>query len=552
MIFIKKIISIKSYLIATLLIFSLFNSANANSLDELIKDRQSLLNEYDSIISTAKAHPDTDRRVFDLQNRIIAIDNFIIVDQFIKQIEDNKKLEKDYDDLMLYLYIAAGATAFFLLLFIIFVGLYAGVKRRSKKSFGQIADLQTLLESYQKDIAQLSEECESYKKKNRDASDKIYKLEERVSDFDKRGAANHMEMIRIKSENSKLKEQLESSGGSKLEGGSYSRFDDEKIAELNQTIELKESQIRELNDKIEVLMGELNFSEVEFNKKIETEVALTNELESLKKELMAVKLSGSSDEPVRNNEKNNEIDDLIREIEKLRKDNNCLADMVKAAEELQKDLAQEIADLEDDVCPDESNLSLEMKELKNNFEKQTTEFMKAQQRYEDMHESKKALEWKNKVLEDEINNLKTFVEKQIPIEAPVKQEAPQKPNNYQIEDLLQQNLDLQDELNDFKKLLDEELENRQILIKEFKELEAFYKDQIHIEERVKPEEHLDSSSEIKSQEIEKLISENEELKKQIASFDIMFKDEEQARVNLENELIKLLEQFKNSSDTNIR
>jgi len=535
-------------------------SLQANSLEGLMNDRQKLVLEYDSLISTAKAHPDTDRRIFDLQNRIIAIDNFIINDQFIASIESGKKLEAELEaeneELTLYFLIAGGAAAFFLILFIIFVALYSGVKRKTKRSFGQMDDMHMLLESYKNDMMRISEEAASLKKNLNDAIERKAALENKVEDFDKRGAANHIEMIRIKSENAKLIEQIEKLEKSSVDIPIHETINQEQfnsqISELNKIIQEKDSSISVLLEKNDNLESLLKLSETEVNKNMESEIAIKNELEELKKELLELRnreIASDSDNSISDNSKEI-IENLENEVQKLKKDNYCLNDMLKAAEELQKDLAQEISELENDVCPEDSDISIEVAELRNSFEKQTVEFMKVQQRYEDMHEAKKSLEWKNKVLEEEINKIKSAKET---IPQPVKQiETPRKPDNLMIEDLMQQNLDLQSELNEFKRLLDEELENRQLLLREFKELEEFYKDQINIEEKVIPEVADNNSVIEPNEELMHIKNENEALKNKIAEFDNLFKAEEQARLDLENELKELLAQFKNPNDLNVR
>lgn len=560
MVFLKNLKSIRQLTVIALIFIAQTLSLSASSLDGLINDRKSLVQEYDSLISTAKAHPDTDRRVFDVQNRIIAIDNFIINDQFIASIESNKKLEEEYEDLTLYFLIAGAVAAFFLIMFIIFLALYSGIKRKTKRSFGQMDDMHMLLESYKNDVMQLSAEAESLKKNLKEAVDRKADLENRVADYDKRGAANHIEMIRIKSENAKLQEQINKYEKSDSDVHSSQVVNNEQfeiqISNLKKTIEEKDGIISEMRDKIENLDSMLKLSETEVNKNMESEVAMQNELEELKKELLELRNKEYNQvaEVPTSNDNSEVIESLEKEIQKLKMDNDCLNDMVKAAEELQKDLAQEISSLENDVCPEESELSFEFAELKNSFEKQTTEFMKVQQRYEEMHEAKKSLDWKNKVLEEEIIKLKSATAPIIQqvVEQPKQSESPKRPDNLMVEDLMQQNLDLQAELNEFKRLLDDELENRQMLLREFKDLEDFYKDQIKVEEKVYSETDEIVKSDISNEELNQLRNENKALQNRISEFDILFKAEEQARLDLENELKTLLSQFKNNNDLNVR
>ncbi|MFW5792744.1 MAG: hypothetical protein ACOCWC_00570 [Bacteroidota bacterium] len=533
-------------------------SSFSSSLDSLIKERETLLLEYNELISTARTSPATDRKVYDMQNKIIAIDSFIIDDQFIGKAEGLKaaqdevtKLEDDYETLLQLFYLVAGVGLLFLILFFLFLGLYIGAKKGKKMLMLRLNDAQRLLEAYKDDLYEISIDRDNYRKLAEESAEHAYKYKSQLGDYERRGSTNHVEMIRLKSENTKLNEELEHIKSNQISGkdNNVNEVINEEVSKQKNIIEEKNREIEVLNEQISEIKDQLNLSEIENNKKEEDEVALQNELDSLKKELLDRSIDNTDDEQHSNN--------LKAEIKMLRAENSELVELLEAAKQVQNDLTQEIQDAES-VDEPQKGISLadsqEVDKLKKAFEEQTEEFFNSMKLIEDIKKEKKNLEYKNDLLEEEISkirhNIKNFEK---PAEENTESTPGKSQDNLMVEDLLQQNLDLQNELNEFKKLLDEELENREDLLIEIKELERFYKSNIQDEMAAKEfmsadKEETSGKEKVSESDYEILEHENAELKKNLELINQKVAEEEQARLELENELKELLNQFNASDD----
>ncbi|MFO8066229.1 MAG: hypothetical protein R6U11_01470 [Bacteroidales bacterium] len=528
----------RSILVFVVLFFTFYSGTIAGPLDSLLNEREKLIQEHNELISTARTSPATDRKVFELQNKLLALDSFIIDDQFLSKAQNLKavqdqvtELEDDYETLLMLFYIVAAAALVFLILFFIFLASYIGARKKSKLSQNQVLDLQKMLEEYSNELSVIADDRDKYKRNEYEVDKMKEKLQIQIEDYERRGSTNHIEMIRLKSENSKLADEIKDL---KEKQTTTSISDNSEIAaklvRLEKELEEKDNTITEYVEKLNELKNLLEMSEVESNKKEEDEVALQNELDSLKKELV-----------IREKEINsNTTEDFENEINRLRTENKELSDLLKAAEQVQNDLLAEKEDLSVKETAS-SEEAADADNLRTVLNAQIEELMEVKRNQEELSEANKGLSWKNKILEEELERLKTKPD--------IKQER--KPDNLMVEDLLQQNLDLQNELNEFKKLLDEELENRKELLKEIEDLEKFYKSEVQEEIATKDsisDEVAEMHDTVEGSEYEKLKSENEELKEQIRSFDEKFKYEENARTELENELKELLEQFNNITE----
>lgn len=528
----------RSILVFVVLFFTFYSGTIAGPLDSLLNEREKLIQEHNELISTARTSPATDRKVFELQNKLLALDSFIIDDQFLSKAQNLKavqdqvtELEDDYETLLMLFYIVAAAALVFLILFFIFLASYTGARKKSKLSQNQVLDLQKMLEEYSNELSVIADDRDKYKRNEYEVDKMKEKLQIQIEDYERRGSTNHIEMIRLKSENSKLADEIKDL---KEKQTTTSISDNSEIAakliRLEKELEEKDDTITEYVEKLNELKNLLEMSEIESNKKEEDEVALQNELDSLKKELAIKEKEINS----------NTTEDLKNEINRLRTENKELSDLLKAAEQVQNDLLAEKEDLSVKETAS-SEEAADADNLRTVLNEQIEELMEVKRNQEELSEANKGLSWKNKILEEEIERLKTNPE--------IKQERKQ--DNLMVEDLLQQNLDLQNELNEFKKLLDEELENRKELLKEIEDLEKFYKSEIQEEVATKDsitDEVAEVQDTVQVSEYEKLKSENEELKEQIRSFDEKFKYEENARTELENELKELLEQFNNITE----
>ena len=536
----KSVISQTSSLICFLLFAVLIsNNSYAGSIDSLLNEREKLVEQYNMLISTARTSAATDRQIFDYQNRIIAIDNFLIDDQFVRDLKENKtykskysKLEDKHDDLWILFYVVGGVAIVMLVLFIVFAIMYSGAKKRVMPYLLQFDELNMLLDSYINDIERLNNENEQNKFRARDAATELTKLQTQVDDFDRRGAANHIEMVRIKSENTKLQEkiaQLESTDSNTADLDLLNERN-KKIEEQNNIITEKGQEINLLIERIENIDNKLKLAEEEHNKKDEVELALKNEMEELNKELALLKSSIEEASDIKSNESGNEgVQDLEKEIENLKEDNRCLNEMLKAAEQLQKDLAQDLAETKENTSKTDDS---EKDNLKETLNEQLEDIMSYQKQLLEVSEEKSSLQWKINLLEEKLHKESSGFDYE---------EIEQ---SEEFNEFKKQISELQAELMEAKKLLEEELENREQLISEFKELEDYYKNKDE-------ESGLKDESETIN-EIDSLREENEALKQKIQSFDEIIHNEEQARLELENELKELLDKFSSSDDTQTR
>ncbi len=567
---IKKLTKALPLLVIAILVFA-NNTARSNSLDSLIQVRQNLVEEYNELISTPRTSTATDRKVFEKQRRIIAIDNFIINDQFISIVKDNEgikaqftELEDDYDNLMLFFYIAAGCAALLLILLIIFLGLLSSAKKKTHPLKNQIEEMLLLTDSYKNDILQLSEDLEMYKRRAREAEEERSNLQTQVDDFDRRGASSHIELIRLKSENSSLKEKISELESNTIVDSSQDLVSskEEKIADLEKALAEKENDISSLKDEVENAKGIASVLEDENKKMQELEIALKNELEDLQKEYIHLKSLNADEEAAEEIDDNikPQLSEMEQEIRNLKEENLSLKEMLKAAEQVQEDVAAESQN--ENVNQLDEKQDDTPGELTSVIQQQADEIMKYQGQIENLNEKNNSLEWDNNIMKEELAKLKAKIEnlpKEEPEAKPIKTQSDESNVNMEVENLLQQNMELQNELNEFKKLLDEELENREILIKEFKEMESFYRAGIQEDvetymEKVQKDkgEVNDSSDKISMEDYNNLKMKNEELQGRIESFDEMFKNEEQARIDLENELKELLEKFDMPGDEPLR
>lgn len=193
----------------------LWLSATASpTLDSLLNHRDKLREEYLQIISTERSSADTDRRIFDLQNRIINTDDIILTDflensllqyqavarenalmlENIKQQELQLAETEHQNQLILYgaIMIAVLCLLFFILYLIMVFKLRNLQKKPSAKPFStQIAqkpvEREELLFKLQKEKEELQ-----------------LKLEE----AEKRATDNHILILQLKNDIQKLQEQL--------------------------------------------------------------------------------------------------------------------------------------------------------------------------------------------------------------------------------------------------------------------------------------------------------------------------------------------------------
>lgn len=286
--------TIKSIILSVFLLFPVSLESN-NSLDSLLDTRASLVDQYREIISSPRASPDTERRIFYLQNQIIETDDVLLEmhlqalqqenlllkqslqEAQLRQLDAEKeasRANKELTDQQRLFYGVSGTLFLLVVLFLSLTTVYS-VRNRKLKSRIQEAD---------RAARQPASRSASGEKPSEQQAADLSSLQEaeqlrgRVAELESQARENHIRIIGLKSEKQKLEDQLQTLEANRPSSPlqPMEKDDPERLVLEHQLTEAR-AMLEDLTDKNKILSQELE-------KTIQAEKNLIEEISSVKQE----------------------------------------------------------------------------------------------------------------------------------------------------------------------------------------------------------------------------------------------------------------------------
>lgn len=345
--------------IAILLLLNIQSFAMSEP-DSLRQKRTELITQYIELISNPRRSPGVERQIFDLQNRIITVDNVLLEDFFDNAIiarenalrdlqieyERNKELEKKIEDMNSVGFLIIIVLIVLLMITLAIITFLALRIKKHKRNLGFIENDKALIKIQRDNILKLKQELEDLKK-NTPTPDhsELEKLSNKIAEYDKKAGESHVQIIQLKSEKSQLQEKLEKLQSNLVAGSpepeSVTEQNQEEIMHLKNQLDEAQITIDELSQQNKIMGNELqNYIQQDHNynaeiEKIGTELTHTlQQKEEIQKEL----------ENTRDHLKNQEstLVDPSPEIEKLNKKIEIYKERLVAEENARTDFEKQI------------------------------------------------------------------------------------------------------------------------------------------------------------------------------------------------------------------
>jgi chromosome segregation ATPase len=349
-----------SFLICCLILFTQLQSFAVSEQDSLRLKRTDLITQYIELISNPRRSPGVERQIFDLQNRIITVDNVLLEEFFDNAItarenalrdlqieyERNKELEKKIEDMNSVGFLIIIVLIVLLMITLVIITFLALRIKKHKSKLGFLENDKALIKIQRDNIIKLKGELEELKKNTPAADDgEAEKLKEKIAEYEKKAGESHLQLIQLKSEKRQLEEKLEQiqTGESHQSPESIKAAEQnqEELIQLRNQLDQAQRTIDELSQQNKIMGNELqNYIQQDhsYNSEIERIGSELNnalqEKEEIKKEL----------ENTRDHLKNQETSfvDPSQEIEKLNKKIEIYKERLAAEENARTDFEKQI------------------------------------------------------------------------------------------------------------------------------------------------------------------------------------------------------------------
>lgn len=335
--------------------------------DSLIEIRTELITQYIDLISSPRRTPGVESRIFDLQNRIITIDNILVEDFFDNAIvaresalkdlqveyERNKELEKEIDDLNSAWILIIIVLVVLLVLALLSITIMAVRLKKLKRKINFVNNDKALIKMQRDNIINLKNELEEYKKQpSPDSADRDKEIDEKIAEYEKKAGDAHIQIIQLKNEKKQLEEKAEQlsqqleNAQKEIITGDNAEKTDEPHTELENKLNEARKTIDELSEQNKLMGNDLqNY--------IRKEQEYQIEMENISKELDAVIDSKQQTENELNTlqeeyvgKSNQEHDPAAQvEIEKLKKKIEIYQEQLKAEEHARIDFEKQIHEI---------------------------------------------------------------------------------------------------------------------------------------------------------------------------------------------------------------
>jgi chromosome segregation ATPase len=355
-----------SFLICSFILLTHMQGFARSEQDSLRLKRTELISQYIELISNPRRSPGVERQIFDLQNRIITVDNVLLEDFFDNAItarenalrdlqveyERNKELEKKIEDMN-----SAGILIIIVLVVLLMITLaiitFLAMRiKKHRRKLGFIENDKALIKIQRDNILKLKEELEELRKTTPVEGDpESEKLKEKIAEYEKKAGESHVQLIQLKSEKRQLEEkmnQLQTEGVHQSpESIAAAEQNQEEMLHLKNQLDESQRNIEELSQQNKILGDELqNYIEKEQNYQAEIE-KIGNELSQTlqQKEEIQRELEGSRDGLI-----NTEFSDSDQttEIEKLNQKIEIYKERLAAEENARNDFEKQINQILDD------------------------------------------------------------------------------------------------------------------------------------------------------------------------------------------------------------
>ena len=345
------------FLTCGVFLFISIKSYGSNETDSLRQKRNDLITQYIEIISSPRTSPGTERRIFDLQNRIITIDNVLIDDHFENALasreialrelqaekQRNAELQQTLEAQTSLATIIAIILIALLILSLIFITTLSIKNKRLRKKVNLINNDKALIKMQRDNIMKLQEEVENYKKQTPDEQ-QIEKgqLQQKLADQEKKAGEMHVENIRLKSEKRQLEEKIEELEKKVNEPVPIDTTDPSEADDKLTQLQTKLNETRQLADN---LTEQNRLMSQELERSMENEKIKNADNEQLRHELEALaaekqRLSAQLEQTQQTLEKVNYEPDI--EIFKLQKKIEIYDEQLKAEEKARQDFEKQI------------------------------------------------------------------------------------------------------------------------------------------------------------------------------------------------------------------
>ena len=355
-----------SYMILCFILLSNLQSFARSEQDSLRQKRTELITQYIELISSPRRSPGVERQIFDLQNRIITVDNVLLEDYFDNAItarenalrdlqieyERNKELEKKIEDVN-----SAGFMIVIVLIILLMITLaiitFLAIRiKKHRRSLGFLENDKALIRIQRDNILKLKEELEELKKDAPVADNsELNKLKSKIAEYEKKAGESHVQLIQLKSEKRQLQEKLDQMQSEDVPRSSELKDspeqEQEELLQLKNQFEQDQKTINELSQQNNIMGNELqNYIKQEHNYHAEIErigSELNNSLhqkEEIQKELEFTK------EILKKSESS--FTDQAPEIEKLNKKIEIYEERLAAEEKARINFERQINEIIDD------------------------------------------------------------------------------------------------------------------------------------------------------------------------------------------------------------
>ncbi|TVQ88517.1 MAG: hypothetical protein EA393_08625 [Bacteroidetes bacterium] len=344
------------FLSCGLLLFISLKTYGSNETDSLRQKRSDLITQYIDIISIPRSSPGTERRIFDLQNRIITIDNVLIDDHFenaiasreiaLRELQAEKQktaeLQQKIDAHTSLAIIIAVIFIALLILALIFITILSVKNKGLRKKVNLINNDKALIKMQRDNILKLQEEIEFYKNQTPDDhQNEIEKLQQKLAEQEKNAGEMHVENIRLKSEKRQLEEKIEDLTNKSADSSSDISDSAEAIEELEQL----RNQLNETRQLADNLTEQNRIMSQELERTMENEKIKNSDNDQIRHELESLaaekqRLTAQLEQTKQTLEKVNEEPDI--EIIKLQKKIEIYEEQLKAEEKARQDFEKQI------------------------------------------------------------------------------------------------------------------------------------------------------------------------------------------------------------------
>ncbi|MBW6478212.1 MAG: hypothetical protein K0B37_02220 [Bacteroidales bacterium] len=354
------------FLICSLFVLTHLQSFARSEQDSLRLKRTELISQYIDLISNPRRSAGVERQIFDLQNRIISVDNVLLEDFFDNAIdarenalrdlqieyERNKELEKKIEDMNSAGFLIIIVLMILLMITLALITFLAMRIKKQKRNLGFIENDKALIKIQRDNILKLKDELEELKNNPPMTEDaEAEKLKDRIAEYEKKAGETHVQLIQLKSEKRQLEEklnQLQTEGVSeKPESTAAIEQNREELINLKNQLEQAQRNINDLSEQNKIMGSELqNYIQREQNyqaeiEKIGIELSQTlqhkeeiqNELESTRDQMKSAEFSVSDQTP---------------EIEKLNQKIEIYKERLAAEENARTDFEKQINQILDD------------------------------------------------------------------------------------------------------------------------------------------------------------------------------------------------------------